>query len=179
MPMYFPSWSPQQSPINLPSRVPETPPPDPSGGVLVLGVPFRSGTMRTKEKAPPRTGPSASLQLKFWSAEGAAFLPSGKTISGRGETFPPSRNKLRRASLKGQVFCRVRFGHGGIYMVEPESQLAGCWEKTEWANTEIAKLESDIREFSAANPYEIRSEADVERGQEVWRFKLSRKPRKR
>ncbi len=67
-----------------------------SGGVLVLGVPFRSRTMRTKEKAPPRTGPSASLQLKFWSAEGAAFLPSGKTISGRGETFPPSRNKLRR-----------------------------------------------------------------------------------
>jgi hypothetical protein len=96
MPMYFPKWSPQQSPINLPSRVPETPPPDPSGGVLVLGVPFRSRTMRTKEKAPPRTGPSASLQLKFWSAEGAAFLPSGKTISGRGETFPPSRNKLRR-----------------------------------------------------------------------------------
>jgi hypothetical protein len=59
--------------------------------------------------------------------------------------------------------------------MKSESPLAGCWEKTEWAKAEIEKLESDIREFSAANPYEIRSEADVERGQEVWRFKLSRK----
>jgi hypothetical protein len=42
--------------------------------------------MRTKEKAPPRTGPSVSLQLKFWSAEGAAFLPARTAVEFRRPT---------------------------------------------------------------------------------------------
>jgi hypothetical protein len=40
---------------------------------------------RTKEKAPPRTGPGSSVQLVFWSAEG--WLPR-RGNSGRRESFP-------------------------------------------------------------------------------------------
>jgi len=67
--------------------------------------------------------------------------------------------------------------HDRAYIMKPESALASCYQKTEWAKTAIDDLQAEIRQFVSRDPYKIVAKVDVETGEEVWRFKIDRLPR--
>lgn len=56
--------------------------------------------------------------------------------------------------------------------MKPQS-LCGCYAQTKWAETAIDKLQADIEEFVATDPYEFTPHLNIEAGEEVWRFKIN------
>ncbi len=58
--------------------------------------------------------------------------------------------------------------------MEPQS-LCGCYAQTKWAETAIDKLQADIEEFVATDPYEIASKVDLQASEEIRYFKIKGK----